>query len=72
MAHAPFAIAPAPTVMIHPVYQPSFSDYTNLLWISFSVHEQLNILEYATYGAAALNTSSMPDSELYEYHSCRH
>lgn len=65
-----------PTATLSPVPPTSFSDYSHLLWLSFSVHEHLNIQrglpEFTTYGAATIQTSSVPESEIQEYHSCRH
>ena len=59
-----------------PVTETNLSSFSLLLWLSFSVHEQLNIHrglpEYSTYGAAQLTTSVMPDAKQYEYHTCRH
>ena len=59
-----------------PVREPNLSNFSHLLWLSFSVHKQLNIhrglLKYSTYGATQLTTSAMPEAEQYEYHTCRH
>ena len=58
------------------ITKPNFSSFLHLLWLSFSVHEQLNIhkslLEFSTYNAVQLTTSAMPAAEQYKYHTCRH
>ena len=59
-----------------PVIEPNFSSFSDLLWLSFSVHKQLNIhrglLEYSTYDTVQLTTSVMPVAEQYEFHTYRH
>ena len=61
---------------ISQVQSVHFPAFTHHLWLTFSVHESLNIQnglpEYASYGSAQLDTSRMLESEVQEYHTCRH
>lgn len=59
-----------------PANPPSFPDFANFLWLSFSVHQQINSergsSEYTTYGGITVSSCGMPDDEVREFHSYRH
>ena len=63
-------------IYLNPTSPLSPSDCLPHLWLSFSVHEHLNLKlglpEYREIATDALTSGVMPDSEVIEFHSCRH
>ena len=69
---APTTQSPWNTIL--PLIQ--FSDFAPQLWLTFLVHEQLNtkrgLPKFIEYGVIGLAHAGTPESEIQEYHTCRH
>jgi hypothetical protein len=70
--------AATPTTTSHCALAPHSSpvEFAHHLWMTYFVHEQHNaqigLPTFTTYGSAVLVNTDMPESELWEYNSCRH
>lgn len=68
--------ATGPTTPLLTVHETSFADYSHLLWLTFSVHEQLNVQrgvpKYSKYGLSPLYTAGTPASEIHKFQTYRH
>jgi hypothetical protein len=53
-----------------------FAHHLWMTYVTYSVHEQYNaqigLPTFTAYGSTALVNTDMPESELWEYNSCRH
>lgn len=74
-SHSSMNAAPTGTPLPNPSHTPSLVCLP-LFWLSFSVHEHLNsslgLPECKELDHKALAIGVMPDSEVLEFHSCRH